>query len=150
MKEHVDLEAVYPFPPERVWEALTNSDAADFQPLIGYRFRLDRPDQNPIKGKVIEVETAKILAYTWEDDDEGQESVVVWTLEPKDGGTQLRLQHRLVEAPVVNCLSMDLYFNWRHALRMGLPQFLRHLTYAVRPPIVYVDESQSVKEEVKA
>src|SRR5436853_198979 len=115
MKDRVSLEATYPHPPERVWQALTDSGQlsqwlmpTDFEPLIGFRFRLDRPGRSAIEGKVIEVEPGKRLAYTWKDDEEGN-GIVAWVLEPKDGGTLLRMEHVPVEEPVVNCLAIGLY-----------------------------------------
>lgn len=154
MKDKVELDAVYPHPPERVWQALTDSAAlghwlmpADFQPLIGFRFRFDRPSGEPIKGKVIDVETAKLLAYTWDDGESPEPSVVVWTLEPQDDGTRVRLEHRYVETPEVTCIPMD-YFNWRYALRHSLPGLLALLAGSggvlPRPPIVYLDPTREL------
>lgn len=131
MKDLVSLEAVYPDPPERVWEALTDPDAlsrwllpTDFKPLIGFRFRLDRQGQSPVKGKVLEVEEGRLLTYTWNDEDEGYESMVVWNLEPVDGGTRVQLTQVVVEPVPVTCLAVNLYFNWRYLLRRRLPQLL--------------------------
>jgi hypothetical protein len=111
--------------------------------LIGFRFRLEKPTGKAIRGKVIEVQEGKLLAYTWGDEEDG-ESVVVWTLSPKDGGTHLRIEQRAVEAPAVTCLVTDSYFNWLYALRHSLPGMLRLLRAvegrAPRPPIVYVEE----------
>lgn len=90
---------------------------------------MDRPNGSTIKGKVIEVEEGKLLAYTWNDDDDGLESKVIWTLEPIDGGTRLRLEHVPLGDPAVTCLAVDNYFNWEYALRHSLPgllQILRH------------------------
>jgi uncharacterized protein YndB with AHSA1/START domain len=150
MKELVLLEAVYPEPPERVWQALTDPKAlsqwlmpTDFQPLIGFRFRLDRPaGQKGVKGKVLEVEPGKLLTFTWDDeDDPGKPALVVWSLQPDGTGTKLRVEHRQIEEPVVNCIST--YFNWRWALKKGLPFALRMLAQPV--PIVYVQEEAIAK-----
>jgi uncharacterized protein YndB with AHSA1/START domain len=157
MKDRVQLEAVYPQPPERVWQALTDPEVlsqwlmpTDFKPMIGYRFRLDRPGQSAVRGKVLEVEPGKLLSFTWEDDEEeGQPSLVVWSLDPHDGGTKLTVEHRPLEQPAVTCIAVDLYFNWRQALKRGLPFALRLLAARMtRPPIVYVDES--VEKELVA
>ena len=152
MKDKVDLDAVYPHSPTRVWEALTRSEAlgqwlmpADFQPLIGFRFRFDRKTGDPIKGKVLEVEEGKLLAYTWDDGEAPEPSVVVWKLEPDGDGTRVHLQHRYVETPEVTCLPIDAYFNWRYALRHSLPGLLALLAGSggvrPRPPIIYVDRA---------
>ncbi|HWA83253.1 MAG TPA: SRPBCC domain-containing protein [Fimbriimonadaceae bacterium] len=151
MKDRIQLEAQYPHPPERVWEALTTTQAlgtwlmpTDFKPLIGYRFRFERAEGSPVRGKVTDVEANRLLAYTWRDEDEGESSLVVWTLEPTDGGTRLRLEHLPIEEPIVTCLAVDNYFNWEYALRHGLPGMLRLLagleSGRPRAPIVYVQE----------
>jgi len=139
MNENVQLEAVYPHPPERVWEALTDAEQlgswlmpTDFKPLIGFRFRLDQPSGSPIEGKVIEVEEGKRLAYTWKE--EGEESIVVWNLEATSEGTRLTLEHVPVEEPAVTCLALNMYFNWRYALRRSLPRALWRL--ALQAPLV--------------
>jgi uncharacterized protein YndB with AHSA1/START domain len=150
MTERLQLEATYPHPPERVWKAITDPEAmsawlmpTNFKPLIGYRFRMERLDAAAITGKVIEVDEGKILAYTWDDGEAGEGSKVIWTLEPVDGGTRVRLEQVAIEAPVVNVIATESYFNWLYALRHGLPGLLRILAAHDRtpkPPIVYVLE----------
>lgn len=154
MKDKVELDATYPHAPEIVWQALTDPAAlaqwllpADFKPLIGFRFRLDRPSGDAIKGKVIEVEEGRLLAYTWDDGESLEPSVVCWTLEPTDDGTHVRLEHRYVETPEVNCIPMAAYFNWRYALRYRLPGLLALLAgtggVLPRPPIFYLGPSET-------
>lgn len=148
MKDKVQLEATYPQSPEKIWRALTESDKlsrwlmpTDFKPLIGYRFRLETSNEAFVRGKVIEVDEGKLIAFTWDDEDEG-ESVVVWRVQPVDGGTRVSVEHRPVEAPVVNCLAIDRYFNWAYALRHNLPGLLRLLEGLERTPqapIVYAE-----------
>ena len=133
MKDRINLEAFYPHPPERVWQALTDPDALgswllptkEFKPLIGFRFRFETSD-GEISGKVIDVEEGRVLAYTWEDE-ENEPAKVIWTLEPKDGGTQLRIEHVAIEQPAVTCLMIESYFNIAYALRYNLPGLLRIL-----------------------
>lgn len=156
MKDKVQLEATYPHPPERVWEALTNTRAlgawlmpTDFKPLIGFRFRFEKPEGTPVDGKVTDVEVNRLLAYTWREEEDGEGSLVVWTLEPTDGGTRLQLEHLSIEEPAVTCLAVDHYFNWQYALRHSLPGMLRLLAGLQpdrpRPPFVYVDETKKEK-----
>ena len=145
MKDKVEFDITYPYSPECVWEALTEPAAlrdwfmgGDFKPLIGFRFRFDRADGKAVKGKVIEVEPARLLAYTWDDGESPEPSVVCWTLDPVDGGTRVQLEHRYVETPVVNCIPMPWYFNWRYALRHSLPGLLALLAGGqARAPVFY-------------
>lgn len=154
MTKKVDLRAEYPFSPELVWQALTDPASVskwllptDFKPLIGFRFRLDRPDGTTIKGKVLEAEPAKLLSYTWDEGEDGQTAMVVWTLQPKGAGTEVRLEQVMIEEPVVNCIAVDNYFNWLYALRHGLPGMLALLSRQAgrQPvPITYVEEEVAV------
>ena len=147
MKDKIELDAVYPHPPERVWRALTDPAAlggwlmpGEFKPLIGFRFRFDRPSGEAVKGKVIEVEEGQLLAYTWDDGETKEPSVVVWTLAHESDGTRVRLEHRYVETPEVTCLQLPTYFNWRYALRHRLPGLLALLAGGMiqpRPPVFY-------------
>ena len=145
MKDKVELDAVYPVSPSVVWQALTDPAAmrdwlmpSDFQPLIGFRFRFERADGRPVTGRVIEVDKEKLLAYTWDDGESPEPSVVCWQLDPTEDGTRVRLEHRYVETPVVNCIPMPWYFNWRYAMRHSLPGLLALLAGGqARPPVFY-------------
>lgn len=162
MNEPLTFEAFYPHPPERVWKALTDSSAiaqwllpADFRPEIGFRFRLKGGRTAGIEGTVIEAEAPRRLSYTWFDEGEdgaaGTPSVVTWTLEPRPGGTHVRLEHAppvsLVgreEHPVVR---LEAGTNWRYAMYASLPVLLRLLAAeARRPPvpIVYMPDEPEV------
>jgi uncharacterized protein YndB with AHSA1/START domain len=148
MKDKVQLEATYPQSPDKVWKALTESEKVsrwlmptDFKPLIGYHFRLETSSGAHVRGKVIEVEVGKLIAFTWNDEDDG-ESVVVWRVEPVDGGTRVSVEHWPVETPAVNCLRIDNYFNWSYALRHNLPgllKLLEHIDRTPRAPVVYAE-----------
>ncbi len=97
----VVVEREFPFPPEKIWRALTQPHlieewlmSNDFRPVIGHRFNLrrsPRPDVNIVVDcQVRIVEPNKTLSYTW--DAMGLESVVTWTLTPTSAGTRLRME----------------------------------------------------------
>lgn len=90
------MERHFPYPPERVWRALTQPDLMeawlmknDFQPVAGRPFEL-KGDWGSVACKVIEVEPHRSLSYSWEAN--GLVSVVRWTLAATRGGTTLRLE----------------------------------------------------------
>jgi uncharacterized protein YndB with AHSA1/START domain len=92
----VVVERDVPFPPEKVWRALTEPHLieewlmkADFKPVVGHRFGF-RADWGGVDCEVLKVESNKTLAYTWGDDD--LKSVVTWTLTPTSTGTHLRME----------------------------------------------------------
>ncbi|HUN96734.1 MAG TPA: SRPBCC domain-containing protein [Bradyrhizobium sp.] len=95
------VEREMPFPPEKLWRALTQPHLIeewlmknDFRPVVGHRFNLERtprPDVNiVIDCEVRIVEPNKTLSYTWAA--YGLESVVTWTLSPTGAGTRLRME----------------------------------------------------------
>jgi len=91
----VVVEREIPYPPEKIWRALTQPHLIeewlmknDFKPVVGHRFDL-RADWGTVDCRVLAVEPNKTLSYTWEA--HGLESVVTWTLTPSSTGTHLRI-----------------------------------------------------------
>ena len=92
----VIVEREIPFPPEKIWRALTQPQLIeewlmqnDFKPVVGHRFDL-RADWGSVDCQVLAIEPNKTLAYTWAA--YGLESVVTWTLTPTSTGTRLRME----------------------------------------------------------
>jgi uncharacterized protein YndB with AHSA1/START domain len=92
----VIVEREMPFPPEKIWRALTQPHLieewlmkSDFKPVVDHRFSF-RADWGSVDCKVLEIESNKALSYTW--DAYGLESVVTWTLTPTSTGTHLRME----------------------------------------------------------
>jgi len=152
MKEKLTFEAFYPDPPERVWQALTDPSAlarwlmpTTFKPLLGFRFRfegLDRGNRSTVEGEVLELEEGTRLSYTWDDGEDDTPGVVCWTLQPRDGGTHLTLEHRpAAQAP--SFVLIEAAANWRYALHACLPALMLLLEKDGRrpkAPMVYVEE----------
>jgi uncharacterized protein YndB with AHSA1/START domain len=92
----VIVERDMPFPPERIWRALTQPHLIeewlmknDFVPAVDHRFNL-RADWGAVDCQVLIVEPNAALSYTWAA--YGLESVVTWTLTPTPTGTHLRME----------------------------------------------------------
>ena len=92
----VVVEREIPFPPEKIWRALTQPQLIeewlmknDFTPVVGHRFDF-RADWGSVACQVLAVEPNKTLSYTW--DALGLASVVTWTLTPTSTGTHLRME----------------------------------------------------------
>jgi uncharacterized protein YndB with AHSA1/START domain len=67
----VVVEREIPFPPEKIWRALTQPHLIeewlmknDFQPVVGHSFNL-RADWGAVDCQVLAVEPNKTLSYTW-------------------------------------------------------------------------------------
>src|ERR1700741_4970174 len=92
----VVVEREIPFPPEKIWRALTHPHLIeewlmknDFAPVVGHHFSL-RAEWGAVDCQVMAVEPNRTLSYTWAA--YGLESVVTWTLTPTSKGTQLRME----------------------------------------------------------
>ncbi len=92
----VIMEREFPYPPERIWRALTQPHLieewlmkTDFQPRLGHSFEF-RGGWGTVACKVLEIEPNRTLVYSW--DANGLESVVTWTLAPSAAGTRLRME----------------------------------------------------------
>jgi uncharacterized protein YndB with AHSA1/START domain len=92
----VVVEREIPFPPEKIWRALTQPHLIqewlmknDFKPVVDHRFNL-RADWGIVDCQVLEVEPNKTLSYTWVAYE--LKSIVTWTLTPTRTGTHLRME----------------------------------------------------------
>jgi uncharacterized protein YndB with AHSA1/START domain len=101
----VVVEREIPFPPEKVWRALTQPHLIqewlmnnDFKPVMGHRFnfRADYLPNGALDCEVLAIEPNRKLSYTWNSTSDDAafnlKSVVTWTLTPTGAGTHLRME----------------------------------------------------------
>jgi uncharacterized protein YndB with AHSA1/START domain len=99
----VVVEREVPFPPEKIWRALTQPHLIeewlmknDFKPDVGHRFNLRGDWGGVLDCEVLAVEPNRTLSYTWNftHDDAAYDlkSVVTFTLTPTTTGTHLRME----------------------------------------------------------
>jgi uncharacterized protein YndB with AHSA1/START domain len=97
----VVIERDMPYPPEKVWRALTNQPliedwlmSNDFEPTVGHAFTLRTQAVGGWNGiidcKVLAVEPPERLSYTWAS--MGLQSVVTFTVAPSAAGARLRME----------------------------------------------------------
>lgn len=92
----VVVEREMPFPAAKIWRALTQPHLIeewlmknDFNPVAGHEFGLEA-DWGSVTCRVLAVEPAKSLSYSWDTKD--LRSIVTWTLTPTAAGTRLRME----------------------------------------------------------
>ena len=92
----VVVEREFPYPPEKVWRALTQPHLIEdwlmkneFEPVVGHRFELSA-EWGKVECEVLAVEMNRTVSYTWGDHD--LKSIVTWTLTPTNTGTLLRME----------------------------------------------------------
>ena len=104
MKLNVKLEELIASPPQKVWEALTDSAQLarwlmpnDFEPKVGKRFTLaaDCPTawEGDVTCEVLELVPAERMVWSWQTSGMERPSRLVFELSPSGSGTRLRLLH---------------------------------------------------------
>lgn len=99
----VVVERELPFPPEKLWRALTQPHLIeewlmknDFEAAEGHRFQLRGDWGGVLHCEVLTIEPQRTLSYSWnhahEDPAYDLRSVVTFTLTPTGAGTRLRVE----------------------------------------------------------
>jgi uncharacterized protein YndB with AHSA1/START domain len=99
----VVVEREFPFPPEKLWRALTQQHLIeewlmknDFKPVVGHSFNLRGEWGGVLDCDVLAVEPNRTLSYTWnfahDDAAYNLRSLVTFTLTPTSTGTLLRME----------------------------------------------------------
>jgi len=127
----VVVERELPFPPEKLWRALTQPHLiqewlmkSDFNPAVGHRFkfRADYLPNGALDCEVLVAEPNKMLSYTWGSTSDNPafdvKSVVTFTLTPTSTGTHLRMEQSGFRPDQKQAYG---------GAKMGWPQFLAKL-----------------------
>jgi uncharacterized protein YndB with AHSA1/START domain len=104
MQKEIKQTRHFSQPPQEVWEYLTRAELleqwlgkTDFQPIAGHKFCFFSPYGNHSYCEVLEVRPFTRLSYSWQKnsakDNKPFNSLIVWTLVPKEDGTELQLVH---------------------------------------------------------
>ena len=112
----IDQQFFFPHPAEDVWKYLTTAELLeqwlmknDFQPVVGHHFQF-RTSPKPALNfdgifhcQVLEIVPFKKLSYSWKGGPGNGEfafdSLVEWTLQTTDKGTDLFLKHSGFSSP---------------------------------------------------
>jgi len=155
MTRNLHFEVEYPYPPEQVWQALTQREALalwlmpnDFAPIVGHRFQFHTKPAPGFDGivqcEVLEVLPPTRLVYTWIGG--GVDTTLTWTLKRNVNGTQLMLDHNGFEGLRGLFVSKILGSGWNsRILRKNLPALLERWTGV--GPISYAPATTCRKEE---
>lgn len=117
MQKEIKQTWFFEHSPQAVWEYLTTPElmdqwlmkTEDFQPVVGHKFRFTfqakpgSPYAGVVHCEVLQAEPFTILSYSWNGTTQEKSrhfnSIVVWTLIPKENGTELQLRHSGFEIP---------------------------------------------------
>ena len=103
MQQEIKLTRQFSQSPQEVWEYLTRPELLeqwlvkkiDFQPIPGHKFSFTSK-AGKVTCEVLEVRPFTKLSYSWQfnsADNKPVDSKVMWTLFPKEDGTELQLIH---------------------------------------------------------
>lgn len=135
MKRDLKLEEIYPYSPEKVWKALTDSEILgkwlmenDFEPHVGHKFNFRTKPTPGFDGivhcEVLEVDEPRRLSYTWKGGT--IDTVVTFILKPISDGTHLTLEHKGFEGLKAIATSFILGSGWKKKiLRKNLLEVLQ-------------------------
>lgn len=137
MKRDLTFNEVYPYPIERVWRALTDSNAItdwlmpnDFKPELGHKFQFHTKPAPGFDGtvncEVIELTPPTRLAFSWQGG--GIDTVATFTLTTVPEGTHLRLDHTGFSGLRGMMVSSILGGGWKKILGVALPQAVGRVT----------------------
>lgn len=98
----IDLTVRTPASPARAWAAITDPDRvaewltdASRIGRVGDPYRLDFGDGSVVEGVVVELEPGRTFSHTWwwVGAEAHEETLVAWTVDADDVGTEIRLVH---------------------------------------------------------
>src|SRR4051812_32636700 len=145
MKRDLRYEELYPYPIDRVWEAITDPAAlsdwlmpTDFAPRLGHKFQFRTKPAPGFDGivncEVTVLDPPRRLAYTWTGG--GIDTVVTFTLTAAAGGTKLVLEHRGFRGLRATMVSFIMSSGWRKKiLPERLPAALKRYESGVYNPL---------------
>ena len=124
------FEALYPYAPAQVWEAISDSAAIsdwlmpnDFRPVVGHRFNFKTKPAPGFDGtvhcEVIALEPLQRLAYSWKGG--GIDTVVTFTLSAEGKGTRLVMEQDGFTGLRGLMVSKMLSGGWRRMIEQRLP-----------------------------
>ncbi len=130
-------KATYAATPAEIWHALTDSDelagwlmANDFKLELGHIFNFRTKPAPGFDGvvecEVVEIEPQRRLVYSWKAG--GQNTMVVWSLEPRGAATELTLEHTGFKGLSGLAPHIILGLGWGRMLRHGMRERFRQIS----------------------
>ena len=104
MKKEIRQAWYFKQSPQEVWKYLTHAELIkewlgenDFMPVMGHKFCFYSEECKHTFCEVLKLKPFTELSYSWQKNSAGDgkpfNSIIEWTLLPKDNGTELQLVH---------------------------------------------------------
>jgi uncharacterized protein YndB with AHSA1/START domain len=136
MAKEIKIERFYPYPVERVWNAISSSEALgawlmpnDFKLEVGYEFTFRTKPQpgfdGIVKCKVIDFEVPTRLVYTWQGGPLTKPTTVSFELKSAEDGTMLYFRHSGFEGLINQyIIRFILGSGWKNLLQKKIKEYL--------------------------
>ncbi|SJN11981.1 hypothetical protein FM113_13575 [Leucobacter sp. 7(1)] len=127
----IEVDEFLPHPANRIWEALTNPSelgkwfmSNDFLPEVGHAFTLDTGMWGRTHCTVLEIETHRLLRYSWLNGP--LNTIVTWKLVPEGIGTRILVEHEGFDLsdPAQRQAFEGMAGGWRSTVIRSLSQHL--------------------------
>jgi uncharacterized protein YndB with AHSA1/START domain len=139
MKADIDATVTYPHPVDRVWAALTSSDALaawfmpnDFKPVVGHRFTFRTKPARAmgfdgiVRCEVLELAPPRRMVWSWAGGN--IDTTVTFTLEESAEGTRLRMHQVGFDGLGAQLTRRILASGYSRILGQRLPAYLDRIT----------------------
>jgi uncharacterized protein YndB with AHSA1/START domain len=153
MKRDIKIDWFYDHPIETVWECLTNPEMLkewwlikdDFRAEVGFKWMDQQPPRPKMKwdGKIyfeiLEVVPTTKLVYSFKGGPkEGEinlDTLVTWTLTPKNNGTHLRLEHTGFNGAMNYLSSYIMELGWKKQVNKRFTKTLEKYFNDTQQPV---------------
>lgn len=144
MQRDLTIKWFFPYPPEKVWECLTDPELVntwlmknDFKPVVGHYFQFhSRP--LPKMGwdgivycEVLEVIPNQKLVYSWKGGPRpgvfNLDTLLTWTLSPEADGTRMVLEHSGFKGFKNMIASMIMENGWKKGIARRFGKMLEEM-----------------------
>ncbi|MDN5284143.1 MAG: hypothetical protein JWR38_417 [Mucilaginibacter sp.] len=141
MRRNLVIKWYFPYPPEKVWECLTNPELVnqwlmenDFKLIVGHKFQFHSKPlpkmgwDGIVYCEVLEIVPNKKLVYTWKGGPRpgviDLDTLLIWTLSPEGEGTRMVLEHSGFKGFKNLITSMFMENGWKKGISRRMDKIL--------------------------
>ncbi|OJW83362.1 MAG: hypothetical protein BGO69_02800 [Bacteroidetes bacterium 46-16] len=139
MRPQIQILSFIEAPPHMVWRSITEAELisqwlmeTDIRPVPGFKGYFKMKPMPGFDGhitcEVLEVIENRVFEYSWQGGWMKKPTTVRFTLEEKDNGTLLVLEHRGFEGILGNLLRRMMSGGWKKMLTQKIPSLIQAMS----------------------